>query len=181
VRQVLSPERDQTATRDALRELQVFLNTYPTSSYMPEVLRMQRETRDRLSESELLVARYYFRVRHYPGTIARLEELMKADPSFTRRDAMYYFLGESYYRVNRKADAKEMFQRIVDDFKVSEYLDEARTRATELAAEPAAPPTATAGGTTAAPTPTPPASSPAAPASTSGATPTGPTPGPTPR
>ena len=169
VRQVLSPERDQTATREALRELDTFVTTYPGSQYLPEVLKLQRETRDRLSESELLVSRYYFRVRHYVGAIARLEELMTVDPSFSRRDALYYFLAESYYRMNRKSDAKPLFERLVHDFKVSEFLDEAQQRVSELSAEPmAAPPAATAGATpptSAPPTSPPPTSAPAGSAS----------------
>jgi outer membrane protein assembly factor BamD len=166
VRQVLSPERDQTATREALRELDTFISTYPGSQYLPEVLKLQRETRDRLSESELLVSRYYFRVRHYIGTIARLEELMKVDPSYSRRDALYYYLAESYYRMNRKSDAKPLFERLVHDFKVSEYLDEAQQRVSELSAEPtAASPAATAGATPPASDPPAGAPSPTAPAS----------------
>lgn len=139
VRQVLKPERDQTPTRDALKELDTFLKTYTQSKYLTEVTALHRQTRDRLSESELQVAQYYFRVRHYLGTISRLEELMKVDPNFSHRDGVYYYLAEAYYRVNRRADAKVLFQRLVDDFKVSEHLKDAEQRLATIAAEPAAP------------------------------------------
>jgi outer membrane protein assembly factor BamD len=135
IRQVLRPERDQTATRDALRELDTFIKSYPNSQYMPEVLRLQRETRDRLSESELGVGRFYFRVGIYPGAVSRLEDLMKADPQFTRRDAVYFYLAESYLRMDRKADARPLYEKLVEEFAVSEFLEDAQKRLTELGAE----------------------------------------------
>jgi outer membrane protein assembly factor BamD len=157
VRQVLKPERDQTPTRDALKELQTFLANYPQSQYLPEVTELYRQMRDRLSDSELIVARYYFKVRHYVGTISRLEELMKVDPAYTSRDEMYYFLGESYYRVGRKGEAKVLFDRLLSEFKSSDYLDDARKRAEELVTETiplnAEAPTGTAPATAASPPP----------------------------
>jgi outer membrane protein assembly factor BamD len=135
IRQVLKPERDQTPTRDALRELQTFMTTYPDSKYLPEVTELYRQMRDRLSDSEMVVARYYFKVRHYLGTISRLEELMKVDPGYTNRDGMYYLLGETYYRVGRKGEAKVLFDRLLSEFKESDYLDDAKKRAEELVGE----------------------------------------------
>jgi outer membrane protein assembly factor BamD len=132
VRQMLSPQRDQTATREALRELRVFTTAYPASQYLPEVLRLEREARDRLSESEFLVGRHYYRTRWYPGAITRLEELLKTDPQYTRRDGAYFYLAEAYARMNRVADARTYYQRILDEFAVSEYLDDARQRLERL-------------------------------------------------
>jgi outer membrane protein assembly factor BamD len=133
VRQVLSPERDQTATHEALRELETFIKTYPSSQYMPDVLKLEREMRDRVAEHEFLVGRHYFRTRWYPGAISRLERLMKEDPQFTKRDEVYYYLGESLYRQNKKDEALPWYQKLVEEFAVSEYLDEAQERLAELA------------------------------------------------
>ena len=138
IRQVLRPERDQTPTRDALRELETFVTNYPDSQYLPEVLRLQREMRDRLSESELGVGRFYYRMGIYPGAIARLEDLMKVDPQFTRRDAVYYYLAESYMQQDKTAEARPLYEKLVEEFAVSEYLDEARQRLTELDTVPPA-------------------------------------------
>jgi outer membrane protein assembly factor BamD len=167
VRQMLSPQRDQTATREALRELQVFITAHPNSKYLPEVVALQREARDRLSESEFLVGRHYYRTRWYPGAITRLEALLKTDPQYTGRDGAYFYLAESYAKMGRYTDARAHFQKVIDEFAVSDHLDDARKRVVELkdipdvvapvaapAAEPAAPtaaPAATptaAGGTT---------------------------------
>ncbi len=97
---------------------------------------MQRETRDRLSESELGVGRFYYRVGIYRGAISRLEDLMKTDPQFTHRDAVYYYLAESYMEQNQQAEARPLYEKLVEEFAVSEYLDEARERLAELDAVP---------------------------------------------
>jgi outer membrane protein assembly factor BamD len=145
-RQVLSPQRDQTATKDALRELEIFVRNYPGSSLMPEALKLQRETRDRLSESELLVGKFYFRARNYRGAVERLKALLVVDPGYTNRDAAYFYLGESLSRVPLLAEAKSYYERILAEFKVSEYLERAKERLAVIAATPIPPQKAGATG-----------------------------------
>lgn len=144
VRQMLAPQRDQTATKDALRELQVFTTNYPNSQYLPEVTALYREARDRLSESEYLVGRHYFRTRWYAGAVNRLEELIKVDPAYTGRDRAYFYLAEAYSRQGRLSDARAYYQRIIDEFAVSEYLDDAQDRLDEMPEAPPEPATADA-------------------------------------
>lgn len=153
VRQMLSAQRDQTATREALRELQVFTSNYTNSKYLPEVIALHRETRDRLSESEFLIGRHYYRSRWYPGAVTRLEALLKVDPQYTNRDGAYFFLAESYARQMKLEDAKTYYKKVIDEFAVSDYLKDARKRLEELEAMPPVAPPATAADTPAAPAP----------------------------
>src|SRR5262249_12265109 len=92
-KQMRSPQRDQTETREAVREFTTFVSKYPNSELMPEVRSKLRESRDRLSESELEVGRFYFRIHWYPGAIERLQQVVKNDPEFSNRDGVYYYLG----------------------------------------------------------------------------------------
>jgi outer membrane protein assembly factor BamD len=130
--QMLSPERDQTSTVTALREIEAFLRLYPNSKYTPDVLALQRTARDRLSDSEYRVGQFYFRSRWYQGALPRFESILKANPEYLRRDGVYYHLAESLLRTGRTKEAYEYFTRLVEEFKVSEYLDEAQERVTEL-------------------------------------------------
>lgn len=163
-RQTLAPERDQTATHEALRECGVFTATYPNSSYMPDVLKLEREMRDRLSESEFLVGRHYYRTRWYPGAVTRLEALLKTDPQYTRRDGAYFFLAEAYAKQQKFAEARAYYQKVIDEFRVSEYLEDARKRLETLPEASEAPPAAVATAVTPAPGSAPPASSAPSPA-----------------
>jgi outer membrane assembly lipoprotein YfiO len=130
--QMLSADRDQTSTITALREIEAFLRLYPNSKYTPEVLALQRTARDRLSDSEFRVGQFYFRSRWYRGAIPRLETILKNNPEYIRRDAVYYLLAESLLRTGQPKEAFEMFNRLVAEFKVSDYLEDANLRITEL-------------------------------------------------
>src|SRR4051812_30543233 len=50
-RQMRAPERDQTETRDSLKEFDLFFQRYPDSPLTPEVKQNWRIARDRLSEA----------------------------------------------------------------------------------------------------------------------------------
>jgi outer membrane protein assembly factor BamD (BamD/ComL family) len=129
---MLSAERDQTPTVTALREIETFLRLYPNSKYTADVLTLQRTARDRLSESEFRVGLFYFRSRWYRGAIPRFETILKENPEYLHRDAVYYHLAESMLRTGRTKEAFDMFNKLVAEFKVSEYLDETQERITEL-------------------------------------------------
>ena len=145
-RQMRAPQRDQTETRETVKELETFLTRYPNSSYAPEVRNRLREAKDRLSEAEFEVGRFYYRIHWYPGAIDRLSTLMKDDPTFTARDGVYFYLGESLVKVSRQAEALPLFEKLVTEFDSSQYLVEAKKRIEELktaAANPPATPAAT--------------------------------------
>jgi len=138
-KQMLNSERDQTQTREAVAELEAFVARYPKSALASEVKSKLRAARDRLSESEYRVGVFYHRVRWYPGSIERLKSVLEDDPEFTSRDGVHYYLGESLVRLDRKAEALPHFDRIVQEFLKSEYLERAKKRVAELKAELAMP------------------------------------------
>jgi outer membrane protein assembly factor BamD len=127
-KQMRAPERDQTETRSTIREFENFVSRYPNSSLLPEVKAKLRETRDRLSESEFLVGRFYYRINWYPGAIERLTAILKQDADFTRRDGVYFYLAESLLKAKREAEALPYFEKLIDEFQQSEYLENAHKR-----------------------------------------------------
>jgi outer membrane protein assembly factor BamD len=150
--------RDQTETNEALKEFDVLFEKYPNSALLPEARIKQREARDRLGRSEYLVGLTYYRLKWYPGVVARLQALLKSDPQFTDRDAVYYYLAEALAQLNRQAEALPLLEKIPQEFEKSDYLEKAKKRADELknaAATP--PPTPPTSSTPPAPQPTPPA------------------------
>jgi outer membrane protein assembly factor BamD (BamD/ComL family) len=108
------------------------VDRYPTSSLMPEVRAKLREAQDRLSEASYLVGYFYFRQRWYPGAIDRLKSVLKEDPEYSKRDAVYFFLGESLVKDKREAEALPYFEKLTAEFEQSEYLGETQKRIAEL-------------------------------------------------
>jgi len=130
--QMRRPERDQTETREAVKEFEVFFERYPNSALTPEVKVKWREARDRLSEASYRVGYFYFRSRWYPGAIDRFRGVLKEDPGYSGRDAVYYYLAESLARTDKKAEAIPLFERLLEEFEQSEHLMDARKRLEEL-------------------------------------------------
>lgn len=131
-RQMRAPERDQTETREALEEFDVFFQKYPNSPLTVEVKQNWRIARDRLSESIFRVGLHYFRSRWYPGAIDRLREVLRDDPGFSNRDGVYFYLAESLARTDKKAEAIPYLQRLLDEFVESEHREDALARLEEL-------------------------------------------------
>jgi outer membrane protein assembly factor BamD len=130
--QMLAPERDQTATKDAIREIEIFLQRFPNSPLLPEARKLEREARDRLSEASYRVGFFYYRLKYYLGAIDRFREVLKTDPAYTNRDSVYFHLAESLYREKRPAEALPYYERLVKEFEKSEFLGEAQKRIAEL-------------------------------------------------
>ena len=122
-KQMRGPQRDQTETKEAIKEYEFFLQRYPNSPLLAEVKSRLREARDRLGDSEYSVGFFYFRTRWYPGAIDRFKGLLKNDPEYTGRDAVYFHLAEALLRTDKKAEALPYYERVVKEFEQSEYLD----------------------------------------------------------
>ncbi len=126
--QMHSADRDQTETREAIRELTLFVERHPNSELIAEGRQKLREARDRLSQSEYNVGYHYYRTKWWPGAVDRFKTLLERDPEFTRRDSVYFYLGECYMKVNRPAEALPYFDRLIKEFEQSEHLPEAQKR-----------------------------------------------------
>jgi outer membrane protein assembly factor BamD len=137
--QMKGPMRDQTETRDAIREFQVYVQRYPDQPLIDDARQKLRQAKDRLDEWDLGVAEHYYRIKWYPGAIGRLTPLIKNDPEFTGRDKAYYLLASSYEKVRQPAQALPLYERIVNEFEQSEYLETAKKRIAELKSTQPAP------------------------------------------
>jgi outer membrane protein assembly factor BamD len=126
--QMRASDRDQTETRAALKEFEVFFQKFPNSPLMPEVKDKWRMARDRLSEASYRVGLLYYRIRWDPGAISRFQEVLKEDPAYSGRDAVYFYLAESLARSDKRAEAIPYLERLLAEFDQSEYLSDAKER-----------------------------------------------------
>jgi outer membrane protein assembly factor BamD len=130
-----APERDQTETIAAVREFEAFFDRYPNSMLTTDVRGKWREARSRLSEASYRVGLYYYRARWYVGAIDRFKEILKDDPAYPGRDAVYYFLAESLLKTNKQPEAVPYYDRLVKEFDRSEYLIDANKKLQTLTAQ----------------------------------------------
>src|SRR5438105_4742512 len=71
----------------------------------------------------------------YLGAADRCKAVLKEDPAFTKRDAVYFHLGESLIKQKKEAEALPYFEKLLQEFEQSEYLQEAQKRVAELKAQ----------------------------------------------
>ena len=137
--QMLAPDRDQTSTKEAVAELTLFVQRYPQSALMEDGRQKLREARSRLTESEYKVGYFYWRNKWYPGAIERLKAVLKNDPEYPKRDAVYYYLGDSLVKMGRRAEAVPYFDRLVTEFEESEFMAKTKLAMQEQPEEPPPP------------------------------------------
>jgi outer membrane protein assembly factor BamD len=136
--QMLAPDRDQTETKEAVGELGLFVQRYPSSALLAEGRQKLREAQNRLTDSEYKVGYFYWRNRWYPGAIERLRAVLANDPEYPRRDAVYYHLADCFYKVGNRAQALPYYDRLTKEFDKSQYLALAQKYAAEIKAQMAA-------------------------------------------
>jgi len=137
-KQMLSAERDQTATHETLLEVQKFKDTYPNSEYRAEVDKVYRHARDRLSEAEFRVGMTYYRMRYMLGALPRFADVLREDPGYTRRDEVLYYSGVAFLKAGAIPQAIPMFATLVEQHPKSKYVKSSKRYIAQLTPKPAA-------------------------------------------
>jgi len=125
-KQMLSAKRDQTATHDTLAEIKRFFDAYPKSEYRPQVEALQRQARDRLSESEFRAGMVYYRGHWWPGAISRFSTIIREDPGYTKKDEVYFYLATALVKSGLGPQAQPLYDRLLAEYPKSAYVKKTR-------------------------------------------------------
>ncbi|HYA03144.1 MAG TPA: outer membrane protein assembly factor BamD [Syntrophobacteria bacterium] len=74
--QLLTIDRDQTATRQAILAFERLLKSQPNCPFEEDARKKIRSCRQRLAEHEVYVARFYYKSKHYRAALVRFEKLL---------------------------------------------------------------------------------------------------------
>jgi outer membrane protein assembly factor BamD len=127
-RRMRAPNRDQTATRDALVHLDRLLANYPNSGYATEAEALWRELRTHLAEQVRNIANFYLKRAEYESAAERYRSLLNEYPGLGLDAEALYRLGLCYAAMNRRAEADNIFQAIVQNYGDSDVAEEAKDR-----------------------------------------------------
>jgi outer membrane protein assembly factor BamD len=145
-----SPDRDQTATHQALEEYQRLLDVYPQSQWVEKARERILECRQILARSHFGVGFFYQRTRQsWRSAISRYETIVSDYPDFERFDEVLFRLAECLGNAGRYAEARPHLARLQSEFPESSFIEAARKLeasfpppgvAPATLAKPAAPP-----------------------------------------
>ena len=111
-RQVLAPDRDQAMTLKAIDELRKVETVYPRSPYVVEARNTIGLCYDRLAEKERMVGRYYQKRKVWPAAVDRYRTVVDKYPQFTGMNRVYFDMGRCLLSLNRRDEAKDLFDRL---------------------------------------------------------------------
>ncbi len=111
-----SYEKDQSAVRDALRELTDFMDKFPESRYVPQAKEHRREVLRRLIDHEVYVARFYLDRDEPKAAALRLEGAIKRYPDSGREADLLLALGQTHLQMGNPSRAKQVFERVVGEY-----------------------------------------------------------------
>ncbi len=132
-----SPEYslDQTVTMEALKELQLFTNTYPTSKRVSECNDLIDQLRLKLAFKDFRIARMYYRMEDYSAAITVYNAILKDYPETTHREEILYMVLKSYFRYAEESISDKQKERytktltayneLASQFPASRFLAEA--------------------------------------------------------
>ena len=127
-RQSETIDRDQTATQKALEQFQILLKQMPDSQYVGDARERSAVARRKLAQRDLYVAEFYFHQGRYEATVNRCKVLLVDYPGSEVEDTALYYLGESLWQLEQKADARAAFQQLVDRHSQSDLAPAAADR-----------------------------------------------------
>lgn len=127
-KRMLRPDRDQTATRQALDAYNELLLIYPGTQYAEEGRLEMAALRENLADHEMIIGRYNFRRHLYTASVARLTGLLEEYPEYSKTDEALYYLVIAAHYANKPDEGNEALERLQTEYPDSPYLKDVEKR-----------------------------------------------------
>lgn len=124
--QMRGEDRDQTHARKALSTFEYLINNFPPSLFTEKAKEKVKVCRKQLAAHEFYIGNFYFKERKYQAAAARFEGLLENFPEQEEQDKTLYLLGKCYLELRQPEKAREIFQKIIDEYPKSSYFKEAK-------------------------------------------------------
>ncbi|WP_229336892.1 outer membrane protein assembly factor BamD [Christiangramia sediminis] len=123
---------DQTDTRKAIEELQVYLNKYPEGEFNEDANKMATELLIKLEKKAYEIAKQYHHTEFYKAAIASFNNFIADYPGSPFREAAYYYRFDSAYKLainsfevlmeERLLESKEFYESYKKYYPEGEYI-----------------------------------------------------------
>jgi outer membrane assembly lipoprotein YfiO len=125
-------DRDLTEASSAEREFQEFLLKFPDSPLMPLVKDRLREVQEVLAGGEYEIAMFYYRREANKAAVSRFKDIAAKYPNFSEGDQVFWYLGQTYARLQQPRLGVPYYDRVVMEFPLSPLAKPARQELASL-------------------------------------------------
>ncbi len=122
------PDRDQTATKEAIEQYRALIREFPDSGYAGAARERIRRLTDLLAEHDFGVGYFYLRKGSTAAALSRFIEVEQRFPDYTDKDKLFYYQATALDRLGRKEEARSYYARVVEEFPQSEYAGKAKSK-----------------------------------------------------
>lgn len=125
---------DQTSSYDAIKELQLFTNTYPTSKRVSECNDLIDKLRIKLEYKDYRIARMYYRMSDYVSALTCFNNILKDYTDTPHREEILFLVTKTYYKYAKESienKKKERYTKtlaaaneLINQYPQTKYLNE---------------------------------------------------------
>jgi outer membrane protein assembly factor BamD len=134
IRQMEKADRDPNNALRAEQECRDLLTKYPNSKFAPGTQQRLREIQETLAQAEMVAGGYYYNKGALAAATNRLTGLVGQYPLYSRAAEALWLDANAYSRLGTRFRAKagDAYARIVRDYPLSPYADQAKKKLQEL-------------------------------------------------
>lgn len=123
-----TPDRDQTATREAIEQYRALIREFPDSGYSGAARERIRRLTDLLAEHDFGVGYFYLRKGSTAAALSRFVQVEQRFPDYGGRDKLYFYQAQALQRLGRNGEAMAYYNRVLEEFPESEYAKKSRSQ-----------------------------------------------------
>ena len=133
-KQMDKSDRDQSQAIRAEDECRQLVVQFPNSKYVDETKQLLRNIQESIAEGEYLVGSFYLKRGDNSAAANRLGHVVEQYPLYSKADLALWEMGQAYGKLGTRFRKQqgEAYSRIVRDYPLSDYADEATAKLKEL-------------------------------------------------
>jgi outer membrane protein assembly factor BamD len=133
-KQMDKSDRDQSQAIRAEDECRQLVVQFPNSKYVDDTKQLLRDIQESIAEGEYLVGSFYFKRGDNSAAANRMNHLVEQYPLYSKADLALWDMGQAYGRLGNRFRKQEgeAYSKIVRDYPLSAYADDATAKLKEL-------------------------------------------------
>ncbi len=139
-RQLKSPDRDPTYTRDALKWFTIFVDKYPDSPLVPTAEKRIIKCRQRLAKREIYIGNFYNKRKNYKAAAFRYNVVVEEYSDTKQMPEAMYLLGRAYAKQDKYDLARATLTRLVQTYPDESYANKASSLLSKIEGKTPPPP-----------------------------------------